>query len=213
MIMKLFVFVSVFCALFCACEFSNDENKPVIDPPCLNVVVSALSAGKIELQWESGVKGAWYNVAVRKNGAPVADMPDGSVAFQSEQAEISYVDGYLEPGSTYNIEVKAQSYLISDEVLGRGSIDVTIPALPKELIGEWSNELGQQYHFKTNGALLVSGQPSNEMNWTVDNDCIAITTRIVSGKQIETYKYKLSENKRTLSLISANNVKTILKRK
>jgi len=195
-----------------ACEHANNVHEST-QVQTIEIITTGLGPGKIQLSWDCIGKGCWYYIELRKDDNTVEGLPNGSIAFQENYAEISYLDGKLDPGANYSIKVTASPYLDGDKVEGVGHCEVVVPSLPAEIVGVWTDDHKREITFQTDGVVSKVGQKAESWHWTVVDKNIVMSTHVNGNREIDIYSYELSPDGRQMTLISSDNITSKLRRK
>jgi len=184
-----------------SCESTSDEEGDG-NPLEMNLSTSEVSPGSFEVFWNNVDKASWYFVQINQNEIVVSDFFDGDMGQADNYAEISYTNSDIKAGETYKVNVKASTYLSGGTLVGEGSIVVTTPDLPTNLIGTWNHDSSGDMIFNSDGTFVAPGYSSNDKTWTISGDHLVIITQFTANLQFETYTYTLSNGGNTLTLVN-----------
>lgn len=203
----LMIFASVILSLSSCVIEDTAEPEDNENPSVIELSVSNLTSGYFELTWDEVDDAAWYFVKIEKDGVAISDHYNGTVGLQNGLitngvAEID-VSGSVKNDETYAITVTATDYLIGGVTKAVGKINVTMPALPSEIIATWNSTstIGDNWTFNADGTITTNDTgASYTMTWTIEKTQFVIRKHFSTNDQIDRYNYVISEDGNTLTL-------------
>ena len=219
---NLFAILNVFAAIlltFSSCEIDTSTDPEEKKAENIELSIENLTPGYFDLKWNKVDGASWYFVKIEKDGVIISDDYDGIGGRQQGLitdgvAELN-VSGAVKTGETYTITVTASDYLIGGVTKAIGTKDVTMPALPTELLGTWTTTsyLGDDLTFNADGSVTTTETDKyfDSRNWTIEKSDLVIINHYPTNDQTFRYSYELSGDGNTLTLTEGDNQYTLTK--